>query len=115
MYGVLLGRELAAQIYAPVLKSRICYICLGNYCGLCKPCLWVSIRASICCVGIIGNGCVLSDAENSTLSVKILVIEIFGSALGLFGASVGTIMSALATWPSKTAWCSFFIPFLGIQ
>ncbi|KAK6914959.1 hypothetical protein RJ641_020076, partial [Dillenia turbinata] len=36
-----LEREPAAQIYAPVLKSRIWYLCLGNYCSLCKPCLWL--------------------------------------------------------------------------
>ncbi|XP_022858654.1 V-type proton ATPase subunit c''2-like isoform X2 [Olea europaea var. sylvestris] len=55
------------------------------------------------CVGIIGSSCALSNEQNSSLFVKILVIEMIGSALGLFGVKVGIIMSAQATCPSKAA------------
>ncbi|TDZ26934.1 putative V-type proton ATPase 20 kDa proteolipid subunit [Colletotrichum sidae] len=99
IYGVIMAIVFSAQLESS--EGRDLHDANSYYTGYAL--FWSGITVGMCnlicgvAVGINGSGAALADAADPTLFVKILVVEIFSSVLGLFGLIVGLLVSGKAT------------------
>ncbi|KAJ5587150.1 uncharacterized protein N7459_002915 [Penicillium hispanicum] len=98
IYGVIMAIIFSAKL-TPVPAAEL-YTQNNYYTGY--AIFWGGITvgfSNLICgisVGINGSGAALADAADPSLFVKILVIEIFSSVLGLFGLIIGLLMGGKA-------------------
>ena len=88
--------EIPTGALAQAMTAGYCLFCVGLTVGISNLCCGI-------CVGVSGSGCALGDAQRPELFVKMLIVEIFGSALGLFGIIVGIIQANQGAFPQAQA------------
>ncbi|KAK3901608.1 ATP synthase subunit C-domain-containing protein [Staphylotrichum tortipilum] len=99
IYGVIMAIVFSSKLN-PV-QGEHAYSADSYYTGYAL--FWSGITVGMCnlvcgvAVGINGSGAALADAADPTLFVKMLVVEIFSSVLGLFGLIIGLLVSNKAT------------------
>jgi len=93
IYGVIMSIVFSAKLqYVP---GDGIYTPANYYTGY--SLFWGGLTVGLCnlfcglAVGVTGSSAALADAQDPQLFVKILVVEIFGSVLGLFGLIVGLL------------------------
>ncbi|KAF8070806.1 hypothetical protein FPV67DRAFT_1043897 [Lyophyllum atratum] len=94
IYGVIIGIVYSAKLQA--VPEDLLYTRENYFTGFAL--FWGGLTVGACnllcgvAVGITGSTAAVSDAADPNLFVKILVVEVFGSILGLFGLIVGLLM-----------------------
>ena len=108
IYGVIVAIILQNKLQAPgglfdssavwqnAQFSAYCVFGIGFVVGMSNLCCGLS-------VGCIGSGTALAHAQTPSTFVSMLIVQIFGSALGLFGVIIGIIMANKVVWPQTQA------------
>nr|POE71860.1 putative v-type proton atpase 20 kda proteolipid subunit [Quercus suber] len=99
IYGVIMSIVFSAKIQ--LVQGDAQYSSANYFTGYAL--FWSGVLVGMCnlicgvSVGINGSSAALADAADPSLFVKILVIEIFSSVLGLFGLIIGLLLSSSAS------------------
>ncbi|KAI5803159.1 ATP synthase subunit C-domain-containing protein [Geopyxis carbonaria] len=98
IYGVIMSIVFSAKLGS--VPADHLYTAKNFYTGY--AIFWGGMTVGVCnmvcgiAVGITGSSAALADASDPALFVKILIIEIFGSVLGLFGLIIGLLVAGKA-------------------
>jgi len=99
IYGVIMSIVFSSKI--TMVPEESLYTGSNYYTGYAL--FWSGLTVGMCnlicgvSVGINGSSAALADAADATLFVKVLVVEIFSSVLGLFGLIIGLLLSGKAS------------------
>ncbi|THH27169.1 hypothetical protein EUX98_g7018 [Antrodiella citrinella] len=110
IYGVIIGIVYSAKLTA--IPDAAMYTPENYFTGFAL--FWGGLTVGTCnllcgvAVGITGSTAALADAADPQLFVKILIVEVFGSIMGLFGLIVGLLMTSRA--PEFSAASNFLQP-----
>ncbi|KAJ2825423.1 H(+)-transporting V0 sector ATPase subunit c'' [Coemansia erecta] len=98
IYGVIMAIVFSAKVAAVTSTDGFSHSDYYTGFALFWGGLAVGVSNLICglAVGITGSNAAVADAHDQQLFVKILVIEIFGSVIGLFGLIVGLLVTGKA-------------------